>query len=98
MDQFKKKRAAAIKYDPEESNAPVMAAFGEGYVADKILSLAEEEGIPIVPDPDLTEMLAKLSVGDEIPPELYEVVARILVFISDMDRAYGDRIKRAAGL
>ena len=75
-----KKRAAAISYDPGKNDAPVMAAFGEGHLADKIVAIAKESGIPVVPDPSLSSMLSKISVGDEIPEELYEAVAKVLIF------------------
>ena len=87
-------RAAAISYDPAEHDVPVLAAFGEGYVAQKIVSVAKESGVPILPDPSLTSMLSKLSVGDEISPDMYEAVAKVLVFVSEVDRSYGEKIKR----
>ena len=87
-------RAAAISYDPGENDAPVLAAFGEGYVAQKIIEVAKESGVPIMPDPNLTSMLSKLSVGDEISPEMYEAVAKVLAFVSEVDRRYGEKIKR----
>ena len=91
------KRAAAISYDPGKNDAPVLAAFGEGHVADKIVAIAKESGIPVLPDPSLSSMLSKISVGDEIPEELYEAVAKVLIFVSEVDRSYGDRLK-ATGL
>jgi len=91
------KRAAAISYDPEKNDAPVLAAFGEGHIAEKIVAVAKESGVPVVPDPSLSSMLSKISVGDEIPEELYEAVAKVLLFVSEVDRSYGDRL-RAAGM
>lgn len=98
MDTGNKKptRAAAIQYDPERDRAPVMSAFGEGYMADRIIEKATEAGVPIQKDANLAGMLAGLSVGDEIPPELYEVVARVLIFVSQVDQSYGRRIRKAA--
>lgn len=99
MDMKKDKkpsRAAAIQYDPAKDAVPVMSAYGEGHMAEKILQTAKEAGVPIQKDPNLASMLSKLSVGDEIPPELYEVVARILVFVSEVDQSYGRRIKNAS--
>ena len=87
-------RAAAISYDPDENDAPVLAAFGEGYIAEKIVAVAKESGVPILPDPSLSSMLSKISIGDEIPEELYEAVAKVLVFVSEVDRSYGERIRR----
>lgn len=96
MDENEKKftRAAAIAYDPAENDVPILAAFGEGYLAQKIVSIAKESGIPVLPEPSLTSMLSKISVGDEISPELYEAVAKVLAFVSEIDRGYGEKIKR----
>ena len=90
------KRAAAISYDPDKNDAPVLSAFGEGHLAEKIVAVAKESGVPIVPDPSLSSMLSKMSVGDEIPEELYEAVAKVLVFVSEVDRSYGDRLRKTA--
>ena len=87
-------RAAALSYDPSEHDVPVLAAFGEGHVARKIVEVARESGVPVLPDPSLSSMLSKISVGDEIPPEMYEAVAKVLVFVSEVDRSYGEKIKR----
>ena len=92
-----KKRAAAISYDPGEHDVPVLSAFGEGYVAEKIIAVAKESGVPVLPDPSLSSMLSKMSVGDEIPEELYEAVAKVLIFVSEVDRSYGERL-RASGV
>ena len=86
-------RAAAISYDPEDHDAPVLAAFGEGYVAKKIIEIAKESGVPVLPDPSLAAMFSKISVGDEIPPEMYEAVAKVLAFVGEMDRRYGEKLR-----
>lgn len=97
MDKKQKKaRAAALSYDPNDGGVPVLSAFGEGHVAEKIIEKAHETGVPVMKDPSLADMLSKMSIGDEIPPELYEVVARILVFVSELDRDYKNRIRSAA--
>ena len=88
-------RAAAISYDPEGLGVPVLAAFGEGLMAEKIISVAKESGVPILPDPTLSSMLSKVSVGDEIPEELYEAIAKVLVFVGEVDRKYSERIRAA---
>ena len=87
-------RAAAISYDPSENDVPILAAFGEGYLAGKIVEIAKESGIPILPDPSLSSMLSKISVGDEILPELYEAVAKVLAFVSEVDHSYGEKIRK----
>jgi len=76
------KRAVALTYDPDNGQpAPRIAAEGRGKMAERIIALAEENGIPIRHDPDLTVLLAQLDVGEIIPPELYLVVAEVLAFI-----------------
>ena len=85
-------RAAAISYNPDEDSAPILSAFGEGYLAEKIVAVAKESGVPVLPDPGLSSMLSKISVGDEIPEELYEAVAKVLIFVSEVDRGYGEKI------
>jgi len=95
MDEERKhvQRAAAIKYDPGEDDVPVLSAFGEGYLAQKIVAVARESGVPVLPDPNLASMLSKLSVGDEISPEMYDAVAKVLIFVSEVDRRYGEKVK-----
>ena len=94
MDVIKKektpKQAAALKFEPGKDNVPVIVGLGKGYVAENILKTADEYDIPIVPDSNLANILCKLSVGDQIPPELYEVVAQILVYVSNMDQLFGN--------
>ena len=79
------RQAAALKYDMGRDNAPLIVGLGEGYVAQKILETAEENKIPVVEDDSLISVLNRFSVGDEIPEELYQVVAQILVFIGKLD-------------
>jgi len=80
--------AVAITYDPKES-APKIIASGKGYLADKIIAKAKEVDIPLHKDEKLAATLSKIEVGNMIPPELYEVVAEILVFVDKMDRIKG---------
>ena len=87
----KKKQAAALRYDAEANAAPAVVALGQGKMAERILEKAEEYDVPIVEDDNLVRVLAQLSVGDQIPRELYTVVAQMLVFISRMDDGYADR-------
>ena len=79
------KTAVAIAYEPGEA-APKILATGKGKVAEKIIETAKENKIPTYKDNKLASTLSKLQIGDMIPPELYEVVAEILVFVDDMDR------------
>ena len=79
------KTAVAIAYEPGEA-APKFLATGKGKVAEKIIETAKENKVPTYKDNKLASTLSKLQIGDMIPPELYEVVAEILVFVDDMDR------------
>ncbi len=79
------KTAVALAYNPEEA-APKIIASGKGYLADKILQKADQNKIPVHKDEQLASTLSKLEVGDYIPPELYEVVSEILLFVDNMDR------------
>jgi len=79
--QSSRQRAVAITYNVGESPAPTVSAEGQGYVAERIIALAKENGVPIKQDPDLVTLLAQLDVGQIIPPELYSVVAEVLAFV-----------------
>lgn len=59
---------------------------GKGEVAERIIEKAKENDVPFYQDNKLAETLSKLQIGDTIPPELYDVVAEILVFVDDMDK------------
>lgn len=79
------KVAAAIRYDPTNSQAPTVTASGRGIIAEKIIEIAKEKGIPLKNDPDLVQILSKLKVGSEIPVELYRAVAEILAFVYSLN-------------
>lgn len=83
--QEKQKTAVAVAYQPGDA-APKILAVGKGEIADRIIEKAKENDVPFYQDNRLAETLSKLQIGDTIPPELYEVVAEILVFVDDMDR------------
>ena len=82
------KTAVAVAYNPGEV-APKILAVGKGEVAERIIETAKENDVPFYQDNKLAETLSRLQIGDTIPPELYEVVAEILVFVDDMDRMKG---------
>ena|GEM_PF-266047 len=78
-----KKKAVALKYNLEQDLAPVVIASGYGEVAEKIINIAEERGIPVYRDDSAASMLCMLEVGASIPEELYQVVATIYVQIME---------------
>ena len=84
-------RAVALRYDQREVEAPVVTASGRGAVAERILALAREHGVPVHQDRELVEVLSKLDLGDEIPPTLYAVVAEVLAFVYRVNAQLGRR-------
>lgn len=89
MDEKQKiKQAIALEYDPSE-DAPKVVASGKGHVAERILEAAKEAKVPVHQDDKLADTLSRLEIGEMIPPELYEVVAEILVFVDAMDKLKG---------
>ncbi|MCX7710391.1 MAG: EscU/YscU/HrcU family type III secretion system export apparatus switch protein [Clostridia bacterium] len=87
----KVKEVAALQYTPDSDKAPKLVALGKGEMAEKILEAAKENNVPIYQDAELAHNLNKLDLGDEIPPELYEVVAEILIFVSQLDQSFGEK-------
>lgn len=81
----KVKQAIALEYDPNDE-APRVIASGKGALAERIIEKAKESDVPVHRDDKLAETLSRLDIGEMIPPELYEVVAEILVFVDAMDK------------
>lgn len=86
--ELKDRQAIALTYEPGTS-APTIVAAGKGYVADKIIETAKENEVPLYEDSELSDTLMRLQIGDTIPPELYKVVADILIFVDSMDKIKG---------
>ena len=84
----KPKQAIALSYDPGE-DAPKVIASGKGALAERIIDKAREADVPVHQDDKLADTLSRLDIGEMIPPELYEVVAEILVFVDAMDKIKG---------
>lgn len=72
-----KEKAVALKYNLDEDAAPVVIASGYGSIAEKIIQIAEQKGIPVFRDDSAASLLCMLEVGSNIPEELYEVIAAI---------------------
>jgi flagellar biosynthetic protein FlhB len=74
--------AAAIKYDKTTSEAPVLIAKGADFLAQKIKEVARENHIEIVENKPLARMLYyNVELGEEIPPELYQMTAEVLAYV-----------------
>jgi flagellar biosynthesis protein len=81
-----REKAVAIQYDHEKNDAPVVTAKGEGLIARRIVEVARAADVPIVEDAALVSALLSLELGQEIPVELYEAVARILSWIYRLEK------------
>ena len=79
-------KVAALRYLKGADSAPKIVAKGQGLVAEKIIAIAREHGIPIREDRNMVEVLSTLDLYDEIPPELFKAVAEILAFIYKMSK------------
>jgi flagellar biosynthetic protein FlhB len=80
--------ACALAYDTDEMHAPVLLAKGERLIAERIVAIAREHRVPIVPNPPLARTLFRsVEVGDEIPLTLYQAVAQVLAFVHRMRRS-----------
>jgi len=94
-----RRTAVALRYDVEKDKAPLILASGRGTVADEILRIAEENKIPLYENKGLADMLAKIEIDTEIPPQLYVLVAEVLFFVYKLDKMAEKReklIKRIA--
>ena len=83
--------AVALTYDRAKSRAPTVAASGKGRIAERIIEIAREHNVPVREDPDLVQLLAKLDLGDQIPPELYSVIAEVFAFVYRLNARQSER-------
>ena len=81
-------QAAVIKYDEETGKSPIVVAQGKGQVAQQIIALAKENNIHMQEDSTLVSNLLDMDLGDNIPPQLYSVMAEILLLIEEIDKNY----------
>ena len=76
------RRAVALAYKPlDADSAPRVVAKGEGGIAEAILQQAEAYNIPVLRNPELSELLAEVETGSEIPTEAFLAVAEILRYV-----------------
>ena len=78
------RRAAALQYGPNDA-APVVVASGMGYMAEKIVETASENGVPIYEDNSLSTILTQLRLGQEVPESLYKAIVEIYVYFLHFD-------------
>lgn len=87
------KKAVALQYEPGNS-APVIVASGMGYMAEKIVEVAADSGVPIYEDNSLATMLSQLSLGQEIPDALYRAIVEIYVYFLNFDPSDPEKARR----
>ena len=85
--------AVALRYEGS-SGAPVVVASGMGYLAEKIVEVASESGVPIYEDNSLATMLSQLALGQEIPDSLYRAIVEIYVYFLNFDPSDPDKARR----
>ena len=88
-----KNLAISLKYSGGSNQAPKVTAKGQGWVAEKIIAMAEQQNIPIRKDKDLVALLEKIDVGREIPESLYKLVAELLAWVYQLNNEYSKNRK-----
>ena len=88
-----KNLAISLKYSGGSNHAPKVTAKGQGWVAEKIIAMAEQQNIPIKKDNDLFALLEKVDVGREIPESLYKLVAELLAWVYQLNNEYSKNRK-----
>ncbi|ONI44192.1 flagellar biosynthesis protein FlhB [Candidatus Epulonipiscioides gigas] len=81
------KKAVALSYEGG-ATAPLVVAKGKGKVAENIIAEAEKNDVAVYEDKNLANLLTEVDIGSQIPAEVYELVAKILVFVGDIDELY----------
>jgi flagellar biosynthesis protein len=80
-----RRKAAALKYE-KNFEAPVVTAAGMGQIAENIIERAQSNDVPIVYNKELSDLLCNVDIGEAIPTELYEAVAQVIAYITDLDK------------
>lgn len=87
-DPLAKKKAVALKYDAATNTAPKVVAKGKGHVAEKMLTAAKSNAVPVYQNKSLVNMLMALEIDREIPAELYTTVAEVLAYVYRIDKRH----------
>ena len=87
MENKERPSVAALSYDPDSDHAPRVVAAGRGTLAQRILKRAQEAGVPVYEHEPLALALAGIGLNEEIPPELYQLVAEVIAWVYELDPA-----------
>jgi len=91
---LKKREAIALSYDDQKMSAPKVVAKGRGELAERIIEQAKLHHIPIQEDPSLVEILSKINMNEQIPEELFQVVAEVFAFIYRVEKEASKNINK----
>ena len=86
-------RAAALRYSAGDG-APVLAASRMGHLAEKIVEVATDNGVPVYEDNSLATVLSQMELGREIPEELYQAVVEIYLYFLEFDPNDPEKARR----
>ena len=87
-DNSVSQKAVSLQYKKGKNAAPKVTAKGQGWMADRIIKMAQENNIPIREDKDLLHLLSEIDVGQEVPESLYKVVAELLAWVYQLNQNY----------
>ena len=87
------RRAAALQYGAGDG-APVIVASGMGHLAEKIVEVALDNGVPVYEDNSLATVLSQMELGKEIPEELYQAVVEIYLYFLEFDPSDPEKFRR----
>ncbi len=79
-----REKAVALKYEKGSTTPKTTAKVtvkGRGYIAKDIIKIAKLHDVPIKKDEDLIEMLSKLEIDKEVPPEMYKAIAEVFSYV-----------------
>ena len=79
-------KAVALRYFPEVP-APFLVAKGEGRMAERLLQLAGDHSVPVLSDAGLIDLLYPIDLGDFIPLQLYEIIAKVFAFVRSSEES-----------
>lgn len=88
------RKAVALRYSKGQDQAPTVIAKGQGLIAESIIRKAQDNGIHVHEDPSLVEVLSKLDLDEQIPAELYRLVAEILTYVYRIDKRAKESLDR----
>ncbi len=86
-------RAVALQY-AGNTKAPVIIASGMGHVAEKMIEVASEHGVPVYEDNSLATILSQMELGREIPEELYQAIVDIYIYFLNFDPNDPEKYRR----